>query len=337
MMLKRFMAAAMLTAALPGQTAAPPKAPAPRTTGQKAVKPATLPLNKPSLNKPALEAYLRHVLMWPAAVEMTLGDPTPSIMPGYFQLKVRGTSGGRAQDETFYVSADSQIVIHGDIFDVKTNPFQADINLMKTDDQPSLGIPGAPVTVVEFSDFQCPYCKQESRVVRAQLMAAYPTDVQLFFMDYPLEASHPYARGAAILGRCIYRQNNASFWAYHDWMFEHQGDLTPDNLRDKVTEYARGDKNLDAARLATCAAGPEARQEVDRTIALGDALKLTATPTVFVNGRRMVGTVPMDDLKMVVDHEIAYAKSMKKDADCCSVQLALPGTKPAAPKGPTTR
>src|SRR5258706_532331 len=84
--------------------------------------------------------------------------------------------------------------------------------------------PGALVTVVEFSDFQCPYCKQESGVVRAQLMAAYPKDVQLFFMDYPLEASHPYARGAAILGRCIYRQNNSSFWAYHDWMFEHQSE-----------------------------------------------------------------------------------------------------------------
>lgn len=335
-MLKLLIAGTMVAGALLAQTPALPKA-APKTPGQKAAKPATASSAKPTLDKPMLEAYLRHVLMWPEAVEMTLGDPTPSPMPGYYQMMVRGTSGGRSQDETFYVSADSQIVIHGDIFNVKTNPFQADINLMKTDDQPFLGTPGAPVTVVEFSDFQCPFCKQESSVIRTQMMEAYPTGVQLFFMDYPLDASHPYARGAAILGRCVYRQNNASFWAYHDWMFAHQGELTADNLREKVMEYAKGDKNLDTARLATCAASPEARQEVDRTIALGDSLKLTATPTVFVNGRRMVGTVPIGDLKMVVDHEIAYAKTTKKEADCCSVQLSLPGTSPAPKKSVNTK
>lgn len=314
-MLRRFIAGATFAAALLAQHASPPKD------------------GPPALNKPAIEAYLRHVLMWPESVRMTVGDPAPAPMPGYYRLRVLGTSGDRSQEQTFYVSSDSQIIIHGDIFDVNKNPFQADMDLMKTDDEPSLGIPGAPVTVVEFADFQCPYCKQESGVLRSQLTQAYPKDVQLFFIDYPLEASHPFARGAAILGRCIYRQSNDSFWAYHDWIYGHQGELSPDNLRDKVFEYAKGDKNLDMAKLAACAVSPEARQEVDRSESVGDSLRISATPTIFVNGRRMVGTVPLADLKMVVDHEVAYAATAKKDADCCSVQIPLPGTVPATGGG----
>jgi protein-disulfide isomerase len=323
----RLIPGLMIAITLFAQTAAPP---APGTKAgtpppSKAGVAASGQTTQPTLDKPALEAYLRHVLMWPATVEMTLADPTPGPMPGYFLLRVHGASGNRSQDEVFYVSADSQIVIHGDVFDVRKNPFQADMDRMKTDGQPFLGSPGAPVQVVEFSDFQCPYCKQESGVVRTKLLEAYPKDVQIFFMDYPLEPIHPWARGAAILGRCIYSQNNASFWGYHDWIFEHQSEITPENLKEKVTDYAKSDKNLDAANLAACAVSPGVREEVDRTETIGDSLKLSATPTLFINGRRMVGTIPLDDLKLVIDHEIAYAKTAKKDSDCCSVQLSLPG------------
>jgi protein-disulfide isomerase len=143
---------------------------------------------------------------------------------------------------------------------------------------------------------------------------------------------HPFARGAAVLGRCIYTQNNESFWAYHDWIFEHQGDITPENLREKALEYAKTDKHLDLTRLANCAVSPEPRTEVDRTVAIGDALGINATPTIFINGRRMVGTIALDDLKMVVEHEIAYRKAAKKAEECCSIQLSLPGMGPAPAK-----
>ena len=304
--IRRFLAGLALAAALAAQSSAP------------------------ALNTVALEAYVRHLLMWPAGVEVTIGAPKPSPLPGFYRVNVQGSLGGRSKVQTFYVSADSQTVIRGDVFDVKKNPFQDQIDLMKTDDRPFLGTPGAPVTVVEFGDFQCPYCKQESGVIRTELLQAFPQDVQLYFMDYPIDGIHPFARGAAILGRCIYTQNNASFWAYHDWIFEHQAEITPENLREKVLAYAAGDKNLNGEKLAACAVSPEPRADVDRSVAMGDALNIDATPTLFINGRRMVGTVPLEDLKLVVGAEIAYAKTLKKDADCCSVQLSLPGMGKAA-------
>jgi protein-disulfide isomerase len=289
----------------------------------------------PQLDKAGLETYFRHLLMWSPHVEVTIGDPTPAPMAGFYRVNVHGKLGNTARDEPFYVSADSKTVIRGEILDTTKNPFQADIDLLKTDDQPFLGTPGAPVTIVEFADFQCPYCRQEAGLIRKDLMEAFPGQIQLYFMDYPLAPIHPFARGAAVLGRCIYTQNNGSFWKYHDWIFAHQSEITADNLKDKGFEYAKTDPDLDPAKLAVCAVAPEPRTQVDRSEAIGDALKITATPTFFINGRRMVGAIALDDLKMVVAHEIAWAKAHAKPADCCSVQLALPGMAPAGGKAQT--
>lgn len=282
-----------------------------------------------SLDTAALNAYFRHMLMWPNDVQIAISIEGPSPIPGYYRVKIRGSRGDKFQDEAFTISSDSKVVIKGDILETAKNPFQPVIDQLNLSNQPFLGSPDAPVKVVEFADFQCPYCKQEAGVVRNQLMQAFPNSVQLFYMDYPLYTIHPYARDAAIMGRCIYAQNNDAFWAYHDWIFEHQSEITLDSLREKALGFAKADKRLDAERLTACVSTPEPKAQVDKSQALGDALGINATPTLFINGRRMVGTIPIDDLKMVVDHEIAYAKAKKAD-DCCSVQISLPGTKAPA-------
>ncbi len=329
-MLMRMVAVLASSIALCAQTSAPPRPDAPGAPAA----PASTSANSNVLDTPALEAYFRHLLMWPPSVEVTISNPEAAPMPGYYKVKVRGSLGGKSQEENFIVSSDSQTVIRGEVYDAKKNPFQSTIDILKIDDQPFLGIPGAPVTVVEFGDFQCPYCKQEAATVRTQLMQAFPGDVQLFYMDYPLASIHPYARSAAVLGRCIYSQNNGSFWAYHDWIFEHQDEITPENLREKTLDFAKTDKNLSPGTLTACAVSQQAGSEVDRSVALGEKLGINATPTLFVNGRRMVGTVSLEDLKMVVEHEIAYVKAAKKAADCCSVQLSLPGMAPTGAKAP---
>jgi protein-disulfide isomerase len=312
-MLTRFLTGALLAVSLLAQGLTPSKPASP-------------------LNNAVLEAYFRHLFVWAPNVEVAISDPTPAPMPGYFALKVRGTLSGHSQEASFYVSADSQNIISGQVFNVNASPFEADLKILKTDNQPVLGPPGAPVTVVEFADFQCPYCKQEAGVVRNQLMAAFPGQVRLVYMDFPLDQIHPFARGAAVMGRCIYTQNNDSFWAYHDWVFQHQGEITAENLRAKAIEYAKGDKNLDLPALTACTLSPEPRTQVDRTVAMGGALKITATPTLFINGRRMVGTIALENLVLVVQHEIAWAKAhpAKAAADCCSIQLSLPGMGKAA-------
>jgi protein-disulfide isomerase len=163
-MLKRFLAGALVAASLLAQAPEPTKAASP-------------------LNNVVLEAYFRHLFVWAPNVEVTISDPTPAPMPGYFAVKVRGTLNGHSQEASFYVSADSQNIISGEVYNVNASPFAADLKILKTDHQPALGPADAPVTVIEFADFQCPYCKQEAGVVRNQLMAAFPGQIRLVYMD----------------------------------------------------------------------------------------------------------------------------------------------------------
>ena len=126
----------------------------------------------PKFDKPAIEKYVRHLLLWSPGVVVTIGDPTPAALPGFYQFSVHGALGNNTQDVNYYISGDGQTIFKGDVYDVRKSPFQPAIDLLKVDDQPFLGTPGAPVTVVEFADFQCPYCKAEADIVALEAKVA---------------------------------------------------------------------------------------------------------------------------------------------------------------------
>jgi protein-disulfide isomerase len=295
---------------------------------------AQTPAKKPTIDKPKLEAYIRHLFVWPAPIEVTIGEPQPGPLPGFYQVEIRGSQGEASQAETFYVSTDGQKVIRGSVFDIGQNPFKADLDKIKTEYQPGMGTPGAPVVLVEFSDFECPYCRGQAQMLRENLLKTYPKEVRLYFLDFPLESLHPWAKSAAMMGRCIFHQNASAFWDYHDWIFDKQEDINPENLKDKVLEFAKG-KGIDGAQLSKCIDSRATEQEVDKTKSLGRSLDANSTPTLFVNGRKMVGTLQWPDLKRVIDFEIEYQKTAKNAGeDCgCSVQLPTPGV-PATGSGP---
>jgi protein-disulfide isomerase len=250
-------------------------------------------------------------------------------MAGFYEVKIRGSQGNASQEETFYISKDGQKIVRGSVFDIGQNPFKSDLDKLKTEYQPSFGTPGAPVVLVEFSDFECPFCREEAKTLRENLLAAYPREVRLYYMNFPLESLHPWAKAAAMMGRCIFHQNATAFWDYHDWIFAHQEEITPDNLKDKVLEFAAG-KGIDTAQLSKCIDTRVTEEEVEKTKAEGKALEVSSTPTLFVNGRRMVGTVQWADLKRVIDYEIEYQKTAKNAGEDCGCSVALPAPGVAA-------
>jgi protein-disulfide isomerase len=148
-------------------------------------------------------------------------------------------------------------------------------------------------------------------------------------MDFPLESLHPWAKTASIAGRCIFHQNAAAFWDYHDWIFSHQDEITPDNLKSKVLEFASG-KGVVADQLSSCIDNRATESEIDKTKEIGRSLGVDQTPTIFVNGRRMVGASNWPDLQRVIDYEIEYQKTAKNAGeDCgCEVKLPTPGATP---------
>lgn len=276
-----------------------------------------------ALNKATLEAYVRHLSVWGPQIKVEVGDPKPSPLPGMVEVKVHASAGAASQDEILYVSKDGQKIMRGVVFDVKENPFKADLDKLKTDLQPSFGTPGAPVVLVLFSDFQCPYCKEEAKVLRTNLLSTYPKQVRLYFKDFPLEQIHPWAKAAAIAGRCVFKQSPTAFWDYHDWIYDHQNEITKDNLRDKILEFAKG-KEIDALQLGRCMDTRATEAEVDKTINEAHELHVMSTPTLFVNGRRLPSQVAWPDLRMIIDLEIEYQKTAKNAGEDCGCEVKLP-------------
>jgi protein-disulfide isomerase len=155
------------------------------------------------------------------------------------------------------------------------------------------GDPKAPVTIVEFSDFECPHCKMVETPLK-QLLSEYPT-VRLVFLNFPL-GMHQNAGPAAAAALAAGKQNK--FWAYHDKLFENQGRLGPAEL----LRYAQ-ELNLDLGRFQADMEGARAR--VARERAMGEKLELTGTPTFFINGRRFTESPTYENLKSWIDEELA--------------------------------
>lgn len=279
---------------------------------------------KSAFDKATMESYVRHLYVMGPAVKVEVGNPQSSSLPGFSEVKVHASSGPASQDFLFYVSKDGQKIVQGNIFDITQNPFKDDLDKLNTQFQPSLGTPGAPVVLVEFSDFQCPFCKDEAKMLRDNLISAYPKQVRLYFKEFPLEQLHPWARAAAIAGRCVFRQSPTAFWAFHDWVYDHQAEITQENFKNKVLEFAKG-KEIDALQLGRCMDTKATEAEVNKNIAEGKALNLNSTPTLFINGRRLSGRVDWPTLRSIIDYEIEYQKTAKNAGEDCGCELKLPG------------
>jgi protein-disulfide isomerase len=288
--------------------------------------------SKPSANKPIagpsafdksqMEAYVRHLFVWPPPIEITVDDPKPSPMIGFKQVTVHATQDQAHQDETFYVSANGRQILQASIYNITENPFHDNLSKINVEGRPSLGPQGTPVVIVEFSDFQCHFCKEEAKVYRENLKD-FPKEVHFYFADFPLENVHPWARAAAIAGRCVYRQNADAFWKFHDWIFDNQEQITPENLRQKVIDWGSGTA-LDTAQLTSCMDTKATDAEVETTLKMGKALGIGSTPTSYINGRPMTGANPWPDLKRVINFEVGYQQTAHNAGENCGCDVRIP-------------
>jgi len=260
---------------------------------------------KSALDKLALEAYLRHVELYRGTVSYKIDDPRSSKdLPGFSEVEVHLSFDGGTKDERYYVSKDGQILVNGDVYRINGNPFQTNLDRLSLADLPSLGPANAPVTIVEFGDLECPDCRMEAPILRHNVAETFASQVRLYFKDFPLGSIHPWARAAAIAGRCVYHQEAKAFWDFYDWIYENQQEIEPDNLNSKILAWA-GPNGLDAGRLGSCIETKGSEPEVDRSLAEGRSLGVRGTPTLFINGRK-IGGLAWPDLELVIRKELEY-------------------------------
>ena len=165
---------------------------------------------------------------------------------------------------------------------------------------PIRGPEKAPITIVKFEDFQCPYCK----IVQprfSELLKKYQGKVRLVHKDLPLEDLHSQARQAAEASRCA--SDQGKFWEYHDKLYEHSPKASTDDLRTYAKEVGL---NLDG--FESCFTSGKYRAAVQKDLREGAALGLTGTPVFFINGRELVGAQPIEAFTAIIDEELALAR-----------------------------
>ena len=171
--------------------------------------------------------------------------------------------------------------------------------------EPIRGNPDAPVTIVEYSDFQCPFCARGFQTME-EVLEKYPNDVKFVFQHFPLTQIHPWAKPAAIATECAANQSPEAFWTLHDAYFANQKELNPGNVVEKSKEYL-ADSGIDLAQFETCAgdtsseAYKAAQAEVDAEFTTGQELGVSGTPGFFVNGEFLNGAQPLGAFEPLIE------------------------------------
>jgi protein-disulfide isomerase len=174
--------------------------------------------------------------------------------------------------------------------------------LMKTlvaNGPPSQGAANAPITIVEFSDFQCPYCKRMTDALENGLTADERKDIRVVFHHYPLPM-HPWSKDAAEVASCAALQSDAAFRKVHDYFFQNQATLTASNVKANATEFALANAGVDKAQFQTCLDKKLAVGGVAQDTDLGNANGVHATPTLFINGVKYDGAKDVTALRAIL-------------------------------------
>jgi len=160
---------------------------------------------------------------------------------------------------------------------------------------PTLGPASAPVTIVEFSDYQCPYCRRAQEVVD-ELVAKYKDKIRLVHRDFPLEG-HPRAFPAARAARCAHEQGK--FWDYHRGLLTGTGDFSDQDFKSRAQALG-----LDAGKFDTCLQSPRHDEEIQASLEDGTRIGVTGTPAFFINGRMLFGARPVEQFHELIDAEL---------------------------------
>lgn len=152
----------------------------------------------------------------------------------------------------------------------------------------------APVTVIEYSDFQCPFCSRFHETMK-QVMVNYPEQVRWIYRHFPLESIHPYARKAAEASECAAEQDK--FWEYTDYIFENQSALSNDTLSSFAVSMG-----LNKNKFEECLSSGKYKEKVDEDYQSGASLGVRGTPGNFINGQSVPGALPYDQMADIIDN-----------------------------------
>ena len=288
-----------------------------QTSTKSAAKPAAKPAAKSESAKTAAEpktvlpsedtvnAFMFQMFGYDASLSWKVVEIRPSEVEGLAAATVVITGPQGPASEKLLISSDGKHVVTGEVLPFGAKPFEeARVKLEKGVNGVAKGPGKAEVTIVEFSDMQCPHCAKAAPNVE-QLIAQEP-DARFVFQNFPLPA-HNWAEKAADYVDCVGRASNDAVWKFIDKIFEDQANITESNVDEKLKGIATA-AGAKGDEIAACAAKPETKSRVEASLALGRSVDVNSTPTLFINGRMVGAGTPVDILKKIVDFAASQAK-----------------------------
>jgi protein-disulfide isomerase len=261
----------------------------------------------------AIERQVRAYYKLPPEVEVTVGPLKPSEFPNYDALKLTFNRGTRKDDYDFLLSKDGKTLIRMTKMDLTKDPNAEIMKKVDVKDRPTKGNKDAKVVVVNYDDFQCPFCSRMHQTLFPQIFKEYGDRVLFIYKDYPLAEIHPWAIHAAVDANCLASQNNDAYWDLADYLHANQhvvnsakGSEAQFDAVDRAALLAGQQHNVDVVKLHACIKAQN-DDAVKASIHEGDALGVNATPTLFINGEEVDGALPLSELRAVLDRALTNA------------------------------
>jgi protein-disulfide isomerase len=230
-----------------------------------------------------------------AEIEVTPSEE--STIPGFRKGIINFGPKEARRQQRYYIDAEKHFLVLGMMYTIRT-PREIAEKLTEKDN-PTIGNNGAKLTIVEFSDFECPACAEADGLFFAEVMPRHARALRVVFKDFPL-FFHPWAHAAALAARCVFTIAPDSYVDYRKAIFQHQETITPDTAKSRLLDLADG-LNIDKQRMTSCIDGGEVEKDVQLDLAQGYALEISQTPTFYINGQPLVDYAPAAFERVIQD------------------------------------
>ncbi|MGB8886582.1 MAG: thioredoxin domain-containing protein [Candidatus Korobacteraceae bacterium] len=285
-----------------------------------------------------VQRQVRAYFNMPPEVIITIGKPGSSEFPNYETLPVTMSLKEKTQTLDFLISTDGKTLIRMMKLDLTKDVYAETMNKIKLADRPIRGNPDAKVTIVNFDDFECPFCARMHSTLMTEILPQYQDKIRIIYKDYPLVSIHPWAQHAANDANCLAKESPQGYWQLADYLHANQRTISgsQQNVQASFNELDRvtldfGKKNgTDLTQLQACIKA-QSDTIVKASMAEGDTVNVTATPTVFVNGERLEGALDANEVRAALNRELLAAGVQPPP----SPPPPVPASPPAHPATPS--
>jgi protein-disulfide isomerase len=278
-----------------------------------------------------IERHLRFTYKLPAGVKVTISAPHSSDFPNYDALTVTFDDQGHKQNYDFLLSKDQKTLMRMTKMDLGQDPYAEVMKKIDVKGRPVRGNPNAKVVVVNYDDFQCPYCSHAHQTLFPQLLKEYGDRIAFIYKDFPLSEIHPWAIHAAVDADCLASQSGDAYWEFADYIHAHRDVVNSEKglenqftALDRITIDEAGKFKVDKDKLQACVKAQDDRA-VKESVKEGEALDVSGTPAMFVNGQLVDGARPAAELREIFDSALKQA-GLSAPAHAAAPTAAAAGT-----------